>query len=71
MKYINNKFYTEVNNSKYIINDGKILREISPPKSLKTKYEAMYGVKVDKKNKTIIELDDGSLQIIDLKKVNK
>ena len=30
MKYINNKFYTEVNNSKYIINDDKILREISP-----------------------------------------
>ena len=68
MKYINNKFYTEVNNSKYSINDDKILRETSPPKSLKIKYEASYGVKVDKKNKTSIELDDGSLQIIEFKK---
>ena len=48
MKYINNKFYTEVNNPKYIINDGKILRETSPPKSLKSKYEVMNGVKLDK-----------------------
>ena len=65
MKFIDNKFYTEVNNPKYIINDDKILRETSPPKSLKTKYEVMYGVKVDKKNKVINELDDGSLQIIE------
>ena len=65
MKFIDNKFYTEVNNPKYIINDDKILRETSPPKSLKTKYEVMYGVKVDKKNKVIHELDDGSLQIIE------
>ena len=49
MKNINNKFHTEVNNPKNIIIDDKILREISPPKSLKTKYEVMYGVKVDKK----------------------
>ena len=49
MKYINNKFYTEVNNPKYIINENKILRETSSPKSLKTKYEVMYGVKLDKK----------------------
>ena len=54
MKYINNKFYIEVNNPKYIINDDKILRETSPPKSLKTKYEAMYGVKVDKKIKLLL-----------------
>ena len=51
MKYINNKFYTEVDNPKYIINDGKILRETSPPKSLKSKYEVMNGVKLDKKIK--------------------
>ena len=63
MKYINNKFYTEVNNPKYIINDGKILRETSPPKSLKSKYEVMNGVKLDKKS-IIIELDDGSLHIV-------
>ena len=63
MKYINNKFYTEVDNPKYIINDGKILRETSPPKSLKSKYEVMNGVKLDKKS-NIIELDDGSLHIV-------
>ena len=60
---MNNKFYTEVNNPKYIINDGKILRETSPPKSLKSKYEVMNGVKLDKKS-NIIELDDGSLHIV-------
>ena len=39
MKYLNNKFYTEVNNDKYIINDGKIYRETVAPKSIKTRYE--------------------------------
>ena len=63
MKYINNKFYTEVNNPKYIINDGKILRETPPPKSLKSKYEVMNGDKLDKKS-NIIELDDESLHIV-------
>ena len=67
MKYLNNKFYTEVNNPKYIINDGKILRETTEPKSLKTKYELMNGVKLDK-NLNVVELDDGTLQIVDLKK---
>ena len=33
---MNNKFYTEVKNPKYDINDDKILRKTSPPKSLKT-----------------------------------
>ena len=63
MKYINNNFYTEVNNSKYIINDGKVLRETSLPKSLKSKYEVKNGVKLGKKS-NIIELDDGSLHIV-------
>ena len=67
MKYLNNKFYTEVNNPKYIINDGQILRETTEPKSLKTKYELMNGVKLDK-NLNVVELDDGTLQIVDLKK---
>ena len=62
MKYLNNKFYTEVNNDKYIINDGKFFRETIAPKSLKTKYEIMNGVKLEK-NLTVIELDDGTLQI--------
>ena len=67
MKYLNNKFYTEVNNPKYIINDGQILRETTEPKSLTTKYELMNGVKLDK-NLNVVELDDGTLQIVDLKK---
>ena len=37
MKYLNNKFYTEVNNDKHILNDGKIYRETIAPKSFKTK----------------------------------
>ena len=67
MKYLNNKFYTEVNNPKYIINDGQILRETTEPKSLKTKYEHLNGVKLDK-NLNVVELDDGTLQIVDPKK---
>ena len=48
MKDLNNKFYTEVINPKFIMNDGKVLRETSPPRSLKSKYEVMNGVKLDK-----------------------
>ena len=68
MKYLNNKFYTEVNNDKYIINDGKIYRETVPPKSLKTRYEIMNNIKLDK-NLNVIELDDGTLQIQESKKL--
>ena len=67
MKYINNKFYTEVNNQKYIINDNKIYRETVAPKSVKTRYEVMNGVKLEK-NINVIELDDGTLQIQNSKK---
>ena len=63
MKYISNKFYTEVNNPKYIINDGIVLRETTAPKSLKTKNEIMNDVKQEK-SLNLIELDDGSLQIV-------
>ena len=37
MKYLNNKFYTECKNDKYIIQEGKIFRETVVPKSLKTR----------------------------------
>ena len=47
MKFIDNKFYTEFNNPKFIISDDEIIRETSLPKSLKTKHEDIYGVKVD------------------------
>ena len=67
MKYLNNKFYTEYTNDKYIIHENKIFRETVAPKSLKTKYEAMNNTKIDK-NKTVIELDDGSLVLVDSKK---
>ena len=66
MKYINNEFYTEVNNPKYTFNDENIFKETSRPKSLETKYEGLNGGKLEK-NLKIIELDDGSLQIVDLK----
>ena len=45
-KYLNDKFYTEVKNEKYIIHDGKIFRETVIPKSLKTQYETIHGTKV-------------------------
>ena len=67
MKYINDKFYIEVNNPKYIINDRTILRETTVPKSSKTKFEILRDVKPEKILK-MIEFDDGTLQIIELKK---
>ena len=67
MKYLNDKFYTECKNDKYIIHENKIYRETVSPKSLKTKYEAMNDTKIDR-NKTVIELDDGSLVLVDAKK---
>ena len=67
MKYLNNIFYTECSNDKYIIHENKIFRETNAPKSLKTRYEAINNVKLDK-IKTVIELDDGSLVLVDFKK---
>ena len=67
MKYLNNNFYTECKNDKNIIQEGKVFRETVAPKSLKTRNEAISNVKQDK-NKTVIELDDGSLVLVDSKK---
>ena len=67
MKYLNNKFYTEVNHENYIINDGEIFREAFARKSLKSKNEFMNHIKLEK-NITLIELGDGSLQIVNSKK---
>ena len=67
MKHLNNKFYTECTNDKYIIHEGKIFRETVAPKSLKTRYEAINDVELEK-NKTVIELDDGHLTLVDSKK---
>ena len=69
-KYLNNKFYSEVKNEKYIIHDGKIFRETVIPKSLKTQYEAIYDMKVHK-GKTVNQLEDGSLVLVDKFSVNK
>ena len=67
MKYQDNKFYIEVRSPKYTIIDGKIYRETSTPKSLKTRYETMNGVKLDK-GINVVELDDGTLNIVNSKK---
>ena len=45
---MNNKFYIEVNNPKFIFSENETLRETSPPKSLKTKSELMNGGKLEK-----------------------
>ena len=43
MKYINKKFYKEINIEKYINHDAKIMLETKKPKSLKTSYEVMFN----------------------------
>ena len=63
MKYINGKFYKELENEKYIIHDGKIMIETKMPKSLKTRYEVMFDTKLTK-SQTVVELDDGTLQLL-------
>ena len=62
-KYLNNKFYSEVKNEKYIIHEGKIFRE-TVPKSLKTQYETIHERKVPK-GKLVNQLETGELVLID------
>ena len=62
-KYLNNKFYSEVKNEKYIIHEGKIFRE-TVPKSLKTQYELIHERKVPK-GKIVNQLETGELVLID------
>ena len=69
MKYINGKFYRELENE-YIIHDGKIMFETKIPKSLKTRYEVMFDTKLTK-TQTVVELDDGALQLLDSKNLVK
>ena len=39
MIYINEKFFTETKNDKYVIHDNKIYRQTNISKSLQTRYE--------------------------------
>ena len=64
MKYINNKFYQELENEKCIIPDGRIMLETNMTKSLKTRYEVMFNIKL-KKSQSVVELDDGTIQLVD------
>ena len=64
MKYINGKFFKELENEKYIIHDGKIMFETKMPKSLKTRYEVIFNTKLTK-TQTVVELDDGTLQLLE------
>ena len=64
MKYINTKFYKELENEKYIFHDGKIMFETKMPKPLKTRYEIMFDTKLTK-TQTVVELDDGTLQLME------
>ena len=64
MKYINGKFYKELENEKYIIHDGKIMFETKMPKSLKTRYEVVFDTKLTK-SQTVVELDDGTLKLLE------
>ena len=62
-KYLNNKFYSEVKNDKYIIHDYKIFRETVIPKSLKTQYETNHDTKVPKCKK-VVQSEYGSLVLV-------
>lgn len=42
-KYLNEKFYSEIENPKYVNNNGIILRETVTPKSLKIQYELIHS----------------------------
>ena len=64
MIYLNENFFTEVKNNKYIIHDNKIYRETQIPKSLKTRYEIINSTKIPK-NKTVILTDNNELTLID------
>ena len=64
MKYINGKYYKELENEKYIIHDGKIMFETKMPKSLKTRYEVIFNTKLAK-TQTVVELDDGTLKLLE------
>ena len=70
MKYINGKFYRELENEKYIIHDGKIMFETKMPKSLKTRYEVIFNTKITK-TQSVVELDDGTLKLLDSKTRNQ
>lgn len=64
MKYINGKFYVEVNDKRYMIHDNQILKLRKEPESLNTMYQVMYNVKLPKKSK-VIKDNDGNLVGID------
>ena len=70
MKYINNKFYKELENEKYIIHDGKIMFETKTPKSVKTRFEVIFNTKLTK-SQSVVELHDGTLQIVDTQNQKK
>ena len=70
MKYINGKFYNELENEKYIIQDGKIMFETKMPKSLKTRYEVIFNTKITK-TQSVVELDDGTLKLLDSQTQNQ
>ena len=70
MKYINAKFYKELENEKYIIHDGKTMFETKMPKSLKTRYEVIFNTKITK-TQSVVELDDGTLKLLDSQTQNQ
>ena len=63
MKYLNDKFYSEFKNPKYIIDNGIILRETVTPKSLKIQYELIHDTKVSKDKKDI-QLENNELVLV-------
>ena len=64
MMYLNEKFYTEIKNDKYLNHNNKIYRLTNTPKSLKTRYQIINNTKIPK-NKTVILTENNELTLID------
>ena len=64
MIYLNENFFTEVKNNKYIIHNNKIYRLTNIPKNLKSRYEIINNTKIPK-NKTVILTENNELTLID------
>ena len=72
MKYINGRYYTEVNDKGYLIqpNENIILRERKPPKILRTQYQVQKETKT-RKNQKAIKTHNKELEVKSDPKNNK
>ena len=70
MLYLNDKYFTEVKNEKYIIHNNKIYQQTQTSKSLKTGYEIINNGKI-RKRKIVIQPENNTLSLTDKIQLNK